>query len=230
MISVFCGILLIAPVSILFLASLSRSESLVVVIAFSALYILSIQLTRVGLDGILLGLCAYIAVLVTFLANLEQSYRWTRSMKYFLSFPLFEFLYFSIVSMYSYCATKCSRPFICGISTYNDPRSSLHTLYIHIPVHSTSGVLANFVHVKFSMSGRTAPTETPVQLDWRCRQLDIQLWWGKPHSTSVMLSFWLFIQDVKEAYVNRYRLTIAHPMTRICQKQPLRGFRLSRYD
>lgn len=70
--ALFCGAMLLAPVAILLLATLSVSESLGVVVAFGALLVILLSLNGVKLDGMLIGLSAYIAVLGAFLSNLIQ--------------------------------------------------------------------------------------------------------------------------------------------------------------
>ncbi|KAM0813539.1 hypothetical protein AB5N19_13534 [Seiridium cardinale] len=70
-ISTFCCGILIAPMAILLLVELSGAASLAVIVAFSALFVMSLSVTGVKLDGQLLALCAYVAISATFVANLN---------------------------------------------------------------------------------------------------------------------------------------------------------------
>ncbi|KAK3326548.1 hypothetical protein B0H66DRAFT_163977 [Apodospora peruviana] len=66
--------LLLCPMAILYLANLGRGYSALVVFLFGMLFTLILtQLPRIKLETIFLALCAYMAVLVTFLANLQGS-------------------------------------------------------------------------------------------------------------------------------------------------------------
>jgi hypothetical protein len=71
-VALFCGAMLLAPVAILLLATLSESGSLGVVTGFGTLLVILLTLKGVTLDGMLIGLSAYIAVLGAFLSNLIQ--------------------------------------------------------------------------------------------------------------------------------------------------------------
>ncbi|KAI1654060.1 hypothetical protein F4813DRAFT_372027 [Daldinia decipiens] len=66
------GLLLLSPVAILLLVNLSRSLSFVVVVVFSFAFVAALTCLKSNWDTILVGLSAYMAVLVTFLSNLEQ--------------------------------------------------------------------------------------------------------------------------------------------------------------
>ncbi|KAI0381740.1 hypothetical protein F5Y04DRAFT_254254 [Hypomontagnella monticulosa] len=66
------GVLLLSPVAILFLGDLSRGASFGVVVAFIFLFVAVMSSLNTNWDTILVGLSAYMAVLVTFLSNLEQ--------------------------------------------------------------------------------------------------------------------------------------------------------------
>ncbi|KAI0849939.1 hypothetical protein F5Y00DRAFT_261047 [Daldinia vernicosa] len=66
------GVLLLSPVAILLLVSLSRAESFVVVVAFDFAFVAALTWLKCNWETILVGLSAYMAVLVTFLSNLEQ--------------------------------------------------------------------------------------------------------------------------------------------------------------
>lgn len=68
----FCSAMLIAPMAILLLVELSDAASLGVIAAFGGILITFLSLLSVGLDGIMLGFCAQVAVLATFLANVRQ--------------------------------------------------------------------------------------------------------------------------------------------------------------
>ncbi|KAI2623196.1 hypothetical protein GGR54DRAFT_638439 [Hypoxylon sp. NC1633] len=65
----FSGALLLSPVAILFLVELSRGLSFVVVVAFLLLFVIALS-TTASWETLLFGLSAYMAVLVTFLANI----------------------------------------------------------------------------------------------------------------------------------------------------------------
>ncbi|KAI2773462.1 hypothetical protein F4815DRAFT_488216 [Daldinia loculata] len=66
------GVLLLFPVAILLLVNLSRAESFIVVVAFNFAFVAALAYLNCNWDTILVGLSAYMAVLVTFLSNLEQ--------------------------------------------------------------------------------------------------------------------------------------------------------------
>lgn len=66
------GVLLLSPVAILFLVDLSRAQSFGVVVAFIFAFVAIMSSLNTNWDTILVGLSAYMAVLVTFLSNLEQ--------------------------------------------------------------------------------------------------------------------------------------------------------------
>ncbi|KAF3069004.1 hypothetical protein GL218_08223 [Daldinia childiae] len=66
------GVLLLSPVAILLLVNLSRAESFIVVVAFNFAFVAALACLNCNWDTILIGLSAYMAVLVTFLSNLEQ--------------------------------------------------------------------------------------------------------------------------------------------------------------
>ncbi|OTA98632.1 hypothetical protein M426DRAFT_17230 [Hypoxylon sp. CI-4A] len=64
------GVLLLFPVAILFLVELSRVVSFVVVVVFIFAFVTVMSKLDANWDTILVGLSAYMAVLVTFLSNL----------------------------------------------------------------------------------------------------------------------------------------------------------------
>ncbi|KAI1377282.1 hypothetical protein F4677DRAFT_415789 [Hypoxylon crocopeplum] len=66
------GVLLLSPVAILFLVDLSRVQSFAVVVVFLFAFVAALSSLNTNWDTILVGLSAYMAVLVTFLSNLEQ--------------------------------------------------------------------------------------------------------------------------------------------------------------
>ncbi|KAI1776179.1 hypothetical protein F4818DRAFT_373295 [Hypoxylon cercidicola] len=66
------GVLLLAPVAILFLGDLSKRVSFVVVVIFLFAFVAVMSYLKTNWDTMLVGLSAYMAVLVTFLSNLEQ--------------------------------------------------------------------------------------------------------------------------------------------------------------
>ncbi|KAL7625510.1 hypothetical protein AAE478_004730 [Parahypoxylon ruwenzoriense] len=66
------GVLLLSPIAILFLVDLSRAQSFGVVVSFLFLFVAVMSSLNTNWDTILVGLSAYMAVLVTFLSNLEQ--------------------------------------------------------------------------------------------------------------------------------------------------------------
>lgn len=65
------GALLIAPVAVLFLAELTNPQSIAVLVLFAVAFTVTISLNGVKADNIFLGLSAYLAVLVSCLANLQ---------------------------------------------------------------------------------------------------------------------------------------------------------------
>ncbi|KAI1407020.1 hypothetical protein F5Y13DRAFT_183736 [Hypoxylon sp. FL1857] len=66
------GVLLLSPVAILFLVDLTRAESFVVVVVFMFTFVAVMSSLNTNWYTILVGLSAYMAVLVTFLSNLAQ--------------------------------------------------------------------------------------------------------------------------------------------------------------
>jgi hypothetical protein len=69
-----CLILLLAPVIVLYLGKLSRNQSTGVVVAFALLFVVFISIVPgAKTDVTLVGASAYLAVLVTFIANLENN-------------------------------------------------------------------------------------------------------------------------------------------------------------
>ena len=69
-----CLILLVAPIVILYICKLSKAQSIGVVVAFAVLFIIVIsQVPGAKTDRTLVGASAYLAVLVTFIANLQNS-------------------------------------------------------------------------------------------------------------------------------------------------------------
>ncbi|KAK6952006.1 hypothetical protein Daesc_006532 [Daldinia eschscholtzii] len=66
------GVLLLSPVAILFLVDLPRDKSFGVVVAFIFAFVFVLACFNSNWDTILVGLSAYMAVLATFLSNLEQ--------------------------------------------------------------------------------------------------------------------------------------------------------------
>ncbi|OTB11447.1 hypothetical protein K445DRAFT_26609 [Daldinia sp. EC12] len=66
------GVLLLSPVAILFLVTLSRGLSFMVVVIFIFAFVAVLSCFNSKWDTILVGLSAYMAVLATFLSNLEQ--------------------------------------------------------------------------------------------------------------------------------------------------------------
>ncbi|KAH8199800.1 hypothetical protein TruAng_006023 [Truncatella angustata] len=64
-------IMLLVPVVILFLVTSSSAASLAVVVIFPSFLVMMMCRSGVDLDGVMLSSCAYIAVLVVFLANLH---------------------------------------------------------------------------------------------------------------------------------------------------------------
>ncbi|KAI0840117.1 hypothetical protein F5Y06DRAFT_263687 [Hypoxylon sp. FL0890] len=66
------GALLLSPVAILFLVDLTRVISFVVVVVFMFAFVAVMSWLKTTWYTILVGLCAYMAVLVTFLSNLAQ--------------------------------------------------------------------------------------------------------------------------------------------------------------
>lgn len=62
---------MIAPVAVLFLAELTNPQSIVVVVLFAVVFTVTISFNGIRADNIFLGLSAYLAVLVSFLANLQ---------------------------------------------------------------------------------------------------------------------------------------------------------------
>ncbi|KAI1802959.1 hypothetical protein F4811DRAFT_572497 [Daldinia bambusicola] len=66
------GLLMLSPVAILFLANLPRGLSFGVVVVFSFAFVVVLALLNSNWETILVGLSAYMAVLATFLSNLEQ--------------------------------------------------------------------------------------------------------------------------------------------------------------
>ncbi|ORY71678.1 uncharacterized protein BCR38DRAFT_480171 [Pseudomassariella vexata] len=70
--ALFSIVILCSPVAILLLASLSKETSLAVVVGFGFAFVIVMTSMGVKFDTVLVGLSAYMAVLVTFLANLQQ--------------------------------------------------------------------------------------------------------------------------------------------------------------
>lgn len=68
----FCGSLLMVPMTIILLAKPSEIASSGVVAVFGGLLVTALSMLGLELDGIMLGLCAQVAVLATFIANLRQ--------------------------------------------------------------------------------------------------------------------------------------------------------------
>ncbi|KAI1138874.1 hypothetical protein F5Y05DRAFT_382710 [Hypoxylon sp. FL0543] len=66
------GALLLSPVAILFLADLTRPQSFAVVVTFMFTFVAVMSYLNTNWHTILVGLSAYMAVLVTFLSNLAQ--------------------------------------------------------------------------------------------------------------------------------------------------------------
>lgn len=58
-----CMILLLTPVAILLLGHLSRIGILGVAVGFSAIFVVVLSILEVKMNGMLLALCAYVAVL-----------------------------------------------------------------------------------------------------------------------------------------------------------------------
>ncbi|OTA98311.1 hypothetical protein M426DRAFT_17542 [Hypoxylon sp. CI-4A] len=71
LVATLVGVVMLAPVGILLLKPLDQGKSFVVVICFSAAFLLVLLLLHKKLDAILVSFSAYMAVLVTFLANLQ---------------------------------------------------------------------------------------------------------------------------------------------------------------
>ncbi|KAI0124241.1 hypothetical protein BJ170DRAFT_76758 [Xylariales sp. AK1849] len=67
--SVFCMLVLVLPIAVLFLTSLSKGQSLGVVVVFGALFVLLLSGLDVKLERMLLGYSAYIAVMATLLQS-----------------------------------------------------------------------------------------------------------------------------------------------------------------
>lgn len=72
-ITLLCGLVLVCPVAILFLVSMSDPQSLGVVLCFGTLFIFVLSMARVPVDTILVGFSAYMAVLTTLLSNIQES-------------------------------------------------------------------------------------------------------------------------------------------------------------
>lgn len=72
LVAFFSGVLLLSPVAILFLVDLSRGQSFGVVVVFLLAFVAVLSALKTNWDTMLVGLSAYMAVLVTFLSNLEQ--------------------------------------------------------------------------------------------------------------------------------------------------------------
>ncbi|KAI1075824.1 hypothetical protein F5B20DRAFT_366223 [Whalleya microplaca] len=66
------GVLLLSPIAILFLVDLSREASFGVIVAFLFAFVAVMISLNTNTYTVLVGLSAYMAVLVTFLSNLEQ--------------------------------------------------------------------------------------------------------------------------------------------------------------
>ncbi|OTA76826.1 hypothetical protein M434DRAFT_18434 [Hypoxylon sp. CO27-5] len=65
------GVLLLTPIAILFLVNLTKASSFGVVVSFLFLFVAVMSYFNTNLHTILVGLCAYMAILVTFLSNLS---------------------------------------------------------------------------------------------------------------------------------------------------------------
>lgn len=66
------GALMLSPVAILYVAQLTKSQSIGVVVLFATAFTISMSLIHgMKADTIFLGLSAYLAVLSTFLANIQ---------------------------------------------------------------------------------------------------------------------------------------------------------------
>jgi hypothetical protein len=63
------SLLILVPVGILYLGGLSKPASFVVVVVFSFIFATAMLTVEKRLGHVLVGVVAYIAVLVTFLAN-----------------------------------------------------------------------------------------------------------------------------------------------------------------
>ncbi|KAH9909729.1 hypothetical protein F4778DRAFT_11096 [Xylariomycetidae sp. FL2044] len=66
------GILLLAPIIILFLGDLRKTASLAVVVCFATAFVVVMVLRRVKYEVVLAAFSAYLAVLVVFLSNQQQ--------------------------------------------------------------------------------------------------------------------------------------------------------------
>jgi hypothetical protein len=66
-----CILLLMAPVAILLLADLTNPESFGVMISFGTMFMFVLGTLGIKLEGMLIGFCAYLAVLTACLVNLR---------------------------------------------------------------------------------------------------------------------------------------------------------------
>ncbi|KAI2623195.1 hypothetical protein GGR54DRAFT_40707 [Hypoxylon sp. NC1633] len=73
LVAIAIGIILMVPIGILLLQPMNKAGSLVVVLCFGAAFIVVLTLLNTELDAMLLAVFAYAAVLVTFLANIQDS-------------------------------------------------------------------------------------------------------------------------------------------------------------
>lgn len=66
--------LLLSPALLLYLAPLGKVQSAIVVVTFVFIFTLSLSLVHdIRMDSVLVGVAAFMAVLVTFLANLGSN-------------------------------------------------------------------------------------------------------------------------------------------------------------
>lgn len=69
----FCGLVFLLPVLILFLIPLTKVQSAAAVISFVVFFAMCMTIISDKLETIFVALCAFLAVLVTFLANFQSS-------------------------------------------------------------------------------------------------------------------------------------------------------------
>lgn len=66
-----CIIMLMPPVAILILADLSKAKSFAVMVCFGTVFMFGLGIAGLGMVRMILGFCAYVAVLTACIANLQ---------------------------------------------------------------------------------------------------------------------------------------------------------------
>ena len=73
LVGIVCGFSLLTPVAILMLCNLDPGQSLVVIAIFGVSLIVVMVWRQMHLDAVLLGLSAYLAVIVSLVANQQHN-------------------------------------------------------------------------------------------------------------------------------------------------------------